>query len=101
MNDTIAAISTALGAGAISIVRLSGDEAIDIVNKAFKGKDLSKCESHTIHYGHVMDNNTIVDEVMVSFMKGPNSFTAEDTVEINCHGGILVTKKILQLIFRF
>ena len=102
-TETIAAIATSLSESGISIIRISGDQAREVADKIVvskNGKKVSEFKSHTIHYGHVMENNTIVDEVMVSFMKGPNSFTAEDTVEINCHGGILVTKKILQLILR-
>lgn len=98
MNDTIAAISTALGVGAISIVRISGEESIDIVNKIFKGKDLKKVESHTIHYGYIVEKDEIIDEVLVSVMKSPKTFTTEDIVEINCHGGISVTNKILELL---
>ena len=97
MNDTIVAISTALGVGAISIIRLSGNEAIEIVNKIFKGKDLTKVESHTINYGYIIDKDKIIDEVLVSIMKAPKSFTTEDIVEINCHGGIATTNKILEL----
>ncbi len=96
MNDTIVAISTALGVGAISIVRLSGNEAIEIVNNCFKGKDLTKVESHTINYGHIIDNKEVIDEVLVSIMKAPKTYTAEDVVEINCHGGIISTKRILE-----
>lgn len=98
MNDTIAAISTALGVGAISIVRLSGKDAIEIVNKCFKGKDLTTVESHTINYGHIIDQDQIIDEVLVSIMKSPKSYTTEDVVEINCHGGIISTKRILETI---
>jgi len=99
LNDTIAAISTAMGEGAISIIRLSGPEALLIASRLFKGKDLNAAASHTIHYGHVADLETqqIVDEVLVSVMKAPRTFTAEDVVEINCHGGLLVTNKILEL----
>ena len=96
MNDTIVAISTALGVGAISIVRLSGNEAIEIVNNCFKGKDLTKVESHTINYGHIIDNDEVIDEVLVSIMKDPKTYTTEDVVEINCHGGIISTKRILE-----
>ena len=78
MNDTIAAISTALGVGAISIIRVSGPDSISIVNKLFKGKDLTKVDTHTIHYGHIIDNNEIIDEVLVSVMKAPRTFTTED-----------------------
>lgn len=98
MNDTIAAISTALGVGAISIIRVSGKEAISIVNKVFEKKDLEKVDSHTIHYGHIVDKNEVIDEVLVSVMRGPKTFTAEDVVEINCHGGIASTKKILEVL---
>lgn len=98
MNDTIAAISTTAGIGAISIIRVSGKDSINIVNKLFKGKDLSQVESHTIHYGHIIANGETIDEVLVSVMKAPKTFTTEDVVEINCHGGITTTKKILELI---
>ena len=97
MNDTICAISTALGVGAISIIRVSGDEAIDIVNKIFD-KDLTKKESHTINYGHIVYNGEIIDEVMVSIMKAPKTFTKEDIVEINSHGGVAVTNKVLEIL---
>ena len=96
MNDTIVAISTAMGVGAISIVRLSGNDAINIVNNCFKGKDLTKVESHTINYGHLLDNGEVIDEVLVSVMKAPRTYTMEDVVEINCHGGIISTKRILE-----
>jgi tRNA modification GTPase len=98
MDDTIAAISTALGIGAISIIRVSGDESINIVNSIFKGKDLTKVETHTIHYGHIVDNENIIDEVLVTIMKSPKTFTKEDIVEINCHGGIATTNKVLELL---
>ena len=96
MNDTIVAISTTMGVGAISIIRLSGKEAISIVNKSFKGKNLEEVPTHTINYGHIYDDEELIDEVLVSVMKGPRSFTAEDIVEINCHGGIITTNKILE-----
>ena len=98
MEDTICAISTSLGVGAISIVRLSGPEAIAITNKIYKGKDLTKVESHTINYGHIYENDKIIDEVLVSVMRAPKTFTTEDVVEINCHGGIASTNKILELL---
>ena len=98
MFDTIAAISTALGVGAISIIRVSGVDSINIVNKLFKGKDLTKVDSHTIHYGHIVDNEEIIDEVLVSIMKSPRTFTTEDIVEINSHGGIATTNKVLELL---
>ncbi len=98
MNDTICAISTSQGIGAISIVRVSGEESIPIVNKIFKGKDLTKVESHTINYGHIMDQEETIDEVLVSVMKSPRTFTTEDIVEINTHGGIAPTNKVLELL---
>ena len=100
--DTITAISTPLGEGAIGIVRLSGSQAFDIANKVFKGKDIHSLPSHTINYGHIMDpdKQEILDEVMVSVMKAPRTFTREDVIEINTHGGIAVTNEILQLLIR-
>lgn len=100
--DTITAISTPLGEGAIGIVRLSGTEALTITKSVFKGKDLEKVTSHTINYGHIVDPKTeaIVDEVMVSVMLAPKTFTRENVVEINTHGGIAVTNEILQLLIR-
>ena len=98
MNDTITAISTTLGVGAISIIRVSGNNAIKIVNKIFKGKNLEKVETHTINYGHIVDKDEIIDEVLVSVMKSPKTFTTEDVVEINCHGGISTTNKVLELV---
>ena len=97
MNDTIAAISTALGVGAVSIIRLSGDESIEIVNKIFD-RDLTRVGSHTISYGHIVDNGEVIDEVLVSVMKSPKTFTREDVVEINCHGGIATTNKVLEMV---
>ena len=96
MEDTIVAISTSLGVGAISIIRVSGKKAINIVNKLFS-KDLSKKESHTVTYGYIKDKE-IIDEVLVTIMKAPKTFTCEDVVEINCHGGIATTKKVLSLL---
>ena len=100
MNDTIAAISTALGVGAISIIRVSGEDSINVVNKIFKGKDLTKVPTHTINYGHIIEDDKIIDEVLVSVMKSPRTFTAEDIVEINSHGGISTTNKVLELLLR-
>lgn len=100
MNDTIAAVATALGQGSISIIRVSGLDSISVVNKIFKGKDLSKVPSHTINYGHIMDNDRMIDEVLVSIMRKPRSFTSEDVIEINCHGGIATTNKILELVLK-
>lgn len=99
MTDNIVAISTALGVGAISIIRLSGKEVISIINSIFKGKDLERVGTHTINYGYIIDENKeIIDEVLVSIMKAPKTYTKEDVVEINCHGGIATTNKILELI---
>ena len=98
MNDTIAAISTALGVGAISIIRVSGDEAVNIVNKITKSKKIDKSPTHTIHYDFIVDNDKIIDEVLISVMLAPKTFTKEDIVEINCHGGIATTNKVLELL---
>lgn len=98
MNENICAISTALGVGAISIVRCSGPDVISIVNKIFKGTNLENVSSHTIHYGHIVDGYDVIDEVLVSVMRAPKTFTMEDVVEINCHGGISTTNKVLELL---
>ena len=98
MEDTICAISTSKGVGAISIIRVSGSDAIELVNKIFSGKDLTKVESHTINYGHIEYKGEVIDEVLVSIMKGPKTFTTEDTVEINTHGGIAPTNKVLEIL---
>ena len=98
MEDTICAISTSKGVGAISIVRVSGSDAITIVNNIFKGKDLTKVNSHTINYGHIEYKGEVIDEVLVSVMKGPKTFTTEDVVEINTHGGIAPTNKVLEVL---
>ena len=99
MNDTICAISTSQGVGAISIIRVSGEEAVDIVAKIFKGNNLKKVASHTINYGKIVDKSgNIIDEVLVSVMLAPRTFTAENTVEINTHGGIAPTNKVLELL---
>lgn len=98
MNDTICAISTSLGVGAISIIRVSGEDAIKKVANLFGGKDLTKVESHTIHYGHIIHNNEVIDEVLVSVFKAPKTYTKEDIVEINSHGGIAPTKKVLEIL---
>lgn len=100
--DTIAAISTPMGEGAIAIVRLSGDQAVEIANKLFrgvKGKRLIDVDSHTINYGHIIDPKTgeVAEEVMVSVMRGPKTFTTEDVIEINCHGGLVSVNRVLQL----
>ncbi|MGA3231773.1 tRNA uridine-5-carboxymethylaminomethyl(34) synthesis GTPase MnmE [Lactiplantibacillus pentosus] len=98
--DTIAAISTPPGEGGISIIRISGDQTFNVVTQIFKGKDLSQVKSHTINYGHIVDPDTHqeVDEVMASVMRAPKTYTREDVVEINCHGGLVATNEILQLI---
>lgn len=98
MNDTIVGISTTMGVGAISIIRVSGKEAIQIVNSIFKGKNLENVDSHTINYGYIMDKDEKVDEVLVSVMKAPRTFTREDVVEINCHGGIATTNKVMEIL---
>lgn len=101
--DTIAAISTALGEGAIGIVRLSGTQAIDIANQLFKTKDLTQVPSHTIHYGHIINpknDDKVIDEVMVSILRAPKTFTREDVVEINCHGGMVVVNQVLQTVLQ-
>lgn len=100
ISDTIAQISTAIGQGAISIVRLSGDESINIVNKIFKGKNLKNVNSHTVHYGHIFFEGKNIDEVLVTVFRAPKTFTTEDIVEINCHGGVFVANKILETIFK-
>jgi tRNA modification GTPase len=100
MNETIVAISTAIGKAAISIVRMSGDEAISIANSLFKGTDLRKVPSHTVHYGKVVDHQEEVDEVLVTVFRAPKSFTAENVVEIHCHGGAFVTNQVLALCVR-
>ncbi|TBX37664.1 tRNA uridine-5-carboxymethylaminomethyl(34) synthesis GTPase MnmE [Lactiplantibacillus paraplantarum] len=98
--DTIAAISTPPGEGGISIIRISGDQTFNVVTQIFKGKDLSRVQSHTINYGHIIDPDTHqeVDEVMATVMRAPKTYTREDVVEINCHGGLVATNEILQLI---
>lgn len=100
--DTIAAISTPLGEGAIGIVRLSGTDSFKIAQKIFKGKDLTSVAGHTLNYGHIVDpdKDEILDEVMIGAMRSPKTFTREDIIEINTHGGIAVTNEILQLVIR-
>lgn len=103
-SDTIAAIATAMSPSGIGIIRISGEDALPIIDKIYHSKSghkkLSECKSHTIHYGYIYDDNEPVDEVMVLLMKAPNSYTREDTVEIDCHGGIYVMKRILEIVFR-
>ena len=103
-KDTIAAIATAMTSSGIGIVRISGTEAFDIIKKIYKGKnkkDLSQEKSHTIHYGYIVDGEETIDEVLVMIMKGPHSFTGEDTVEIDCHGGVYVLKRILETVIKY
>lgn len=103
-TDTIAAIATAMGNSGIGIVRISGEEAIAVADRIFKvkggKKKLADMDTHTIHYGFVYDGDEVIDEVLVMLMKGPRSFTAEDTVEIDCHGGMLVTKRVLEVVLK-
>ncbi|WP_057979558.1 tRNA uridine-5-carboxymethylaminomethyl(34) synthesis GTPase MnmE [Caloramator mitchellensis] len=100
LNDTIAAISTAIGEGGIGIVRMSGDDSLNILSKIFKSpkdKDIKKIKSYTMHYGFIIDpeTNETIDEVIVSYMKAPNTYTREDIVEINCHGGVVAVRRVL------
>ena len=100
-KDTIAAISTGMTNSGIGIVRISGDEAFDIADRIDKGKNkIAESESHTIHYGHIVDGSGTIDEVLVMVMKSPRTFTGEDTVEINCHGGTFVLKRVLEAVLR-
>lgn len=103
-TDTIAAIATGLSSGGISIIRLSGDDAFSAIDRIYQSKNkkkkLSEEKSHTIHYGFIIDSEDIIDEVMVTIMRAPSTYTREDVIEINCHGGIIVTRKILELVLR-
>lgn len=99
-NDTICAASTAEGIGALGIIRVSGLNAISVVNQIFKGKNLTEVQSHTVHYGFIKDNQTVVDEVMVSVFHAPKTFTAENLVEITCHGSPFIQQEILSLLIR-
>ena len=98
MNDNICAIATPYGVGAISIIRCSGPDALSLVSKIFKGKNLTKVPSHTIHYGRIMEGNEVVDEVVCNVFVAPRSFDGENTVEINCHGGVYVTNRVLKVL---
>ncbi|WP_207717345.1 tRNA uridine-5-carboxymethylaminomethyl(34) synthesis GTPase MnmE [Anaerosporobacter faecicola] len=104
-TDTIAAISTGMTNAGISIVRISGDEAFNIIDKIYsspKGdKKLSEVPSHTVHYGYILDGDRTIDEVMVLVLRGPNTYTREDVIEIDCHGGVVVTKKILETVVKY
>ena len=101
-GDTIAAIATAMSASGIGIIRISGDDSMEIISKVYRSKggkkQIKEAESHTIHYGFIYDNDTMIDEVLVMIMKGPRSYTGEDTVEIDCHGGVLAMKKVLEAV---
>lgn len=103
-NDTIAAISTAVSSAGIGIVRISGSEAVEIADRVYCSKSgkkrLKDQKSHTIHYGYIVDDGEVVDEVLVMLMRGPRSFTAEDTVEINCHGGVYAVQRVLETVLR-
>ncbi|MEY4433934.1 MAG: tRNA modification GTPase TrmE [Bacteroidota bacterium] len=102
-NDSIVALATPSGAGAISIIRVSGQNAIDIgaaVFKSIKNKDLTKQKTHTLHLGHIMDEGKTLDEVLISIFKGPNSYTGENTIEISCHGSTYIQQQIIQLLLR-
>lgn len=102
VKDTIAAIATALTNSGIGIVRISGEEAIEIADKIYRGKkSLKEAESHTVHYGHIVEKEEVIDEVMVLVLKAPNTYTRENTVEIDCHGGVLVMKRILNTILKY
>lgn len=98
MTDTIAAIATSAGVSAINIIKVSGKDSIEIVNNIFKGKDLTKVNTYTIHYGYIEYENKLIDEVLVSIFKSPKTYTGEDVVEINCHGGYATTNKILEIL---
>ena len=103
-SDTIAAIATAMSPSGIGIIRISGEDALPVIDRIYRSKyghkKLSLCESHTIHYGYIYDDNEMVDEVMILLMKAPHSYTKEDTVEIDCHGGVYVMKKILETVIK-
>ena len=105
MNDTIAAIATAMSPSGIGIVRISGPEAFDVIDRIYQSKSgkkkLSSAASHTIHYGYICDGEEVIDEVMVLFMKAPNTYTREDTIEIDCHGGVFVMKRILETVIKY
>ena len=104
-TDTIAAIATAMSPAGIGIVRISGDDAFNIIDKIYRSpsnkKIISTCPSHTIHYGYICDGEEIIDEVMILFMKAPNTYTRENTVEIDCHGGVFVVKRVLETVLKY
>lgn len=98
--DTIVALATPPGVGAIGVIRVSGAKTIEIVNTVFKGKDLTTVKSHTIHLGTIRDEDTIIDEVLISIFKGPNSYTKEDVIEISCHGSQFIIQQLIKLLLR-
>jgi len=104
-SDTIAAVATAMSPSGIGIIRLSGDESLEIIDKIYHSKlnkkKISECQSHTIHYGYIYDGEEMIDEVMVLLMKAPNTYTKEDTIEIDCHGGVYVMKRILETVIKY
>ena len=104
-TDTIAAVATAMSPSGIGIIRLSGDESLAIIDKIYRSKlnkkKISECNSHTIHYGYIYDGDELIDEVMVLLMKAPNTYTKEDTIEIDCHGGVYVMKRILETVIKY
>ena len=104
-SDTIAAVATAMSPSGIGIIRLSGDESLNIIDKIYRSKGgkkkISECKSHTIHYGYIYDGEEMIDEVMILLMKAPNTYTKEDTIEIDCHGGIFVMKRILETVIKY
>lgn len=103
-TDTIAAIATAMSSAGIGIVRISGDDAVAVADRIFRAKNkktLRQADSHTIHYGYITDGDTVIDEVLVMLMRAPNSYTREDTVEIDCHGGVLVMRRVLETVFKY
>ena len=104
-SDTIAAVATAMSPSGIGIIRLSGDESLQIIDKIYRSKSnkkkISECASHTIHYGYIYDGEEMIDEVMVLLMKAPNTYTKEDTIEIDCHGGVFVMKRILETVIKY
>ena len=104
-SDTIAAVATAMSPSGIGIIRLSGDESLNIIDKIYRSKGgkkkISECKSHTIHYGYIYDGEEMIDEVMILLMKAPNTYTKEDTIEIDCHGGVFVMKRILETVIKY
>lgn len=104
-TDTIAAIATGLSNAGLSIIRISGEHAFDIIDKIYRSKSgkkkLSNENSHTLHYGFIMDGDEVIDEVMVAIMKAPATYTREDSIEIDCHGGIVVTRRILETVLKY